>query len=58
MAALDKLTETDLDRKIDGPIAAVAPTVGALLLLAADHTSMHAGQFTVLRRRLGKPVKF
>jgi hypothetical protein len=26
--------------------------------LASNHTLMHAGQFSVIRRRLGKPVLF
>ena len=39
-------------------MAKFAPTVGAMLLLNANHTMMHAGQFTVVRRKLGKPVLF
>jgi hypothetical protein len=34
------------------------PTVGAIFLLESNHTLMHAGQFTVVRRKLGKPVLF
>ena len=37
---------------------AYAPTLGKLLLLAADHTLMHAAQFSVVRRKLGKPIVF
>jgi uncharacterized damage-inducible protein DinB len=58
LAALDKLTDADLDRPTTGPMAQWAPTLGALLLLTANHTMMHAGQFTVVRRKLGKPVIF
>jgi hypothetical protein len=29
-----------------------------LFLLLAHHDLMHAGQFTVVRRKLGKPVLF
>ena len=39
-------------------ITVAAPTLGALLLLQSNHTLMHAGQFTVVRRKLGKPVLF
>ena len=39
-------------------MAQMAPTLGALLLLNANHVMMHAGQFTVVRRKLGKPVLF
>jgi len=53
-----KLSEADLDRPVTSNMAKVAPTVGSLLLLASNHVLMHAGQFTVVRRKLGKPVLF
>ena len=56
--ALEGLSDADFDRPIDGPVAKLAPTVGALFLLAANHATMHAGQFSVVRRKLGKPVLF
>ena len=56
LATLDKLSDADLDRPNTGPMAKMAPTVGALLVLVSNHTLMHAGQFTVVRRKLGKPV--
>jgi hypothetical protein len=37
-------------------MARIAPTVGALFLLGANHELMHAGQFVVVRRKLGKPI--
>lgn len=58
LAALETLTEADLDKPSTGNIAQVAPTLGKLLVLTAGHELMHAGQFTVLRRKLGKPVLF
>ena len=39
-------------------MAAYMPTYGAMFSLLAGHTMMHAGQFTVVRRKLGKPVLF
>ena len=39
-------------------MARLAPTLGALFFLMASHEMMHAGQFTVVRRQLGKPVLF
>ncbi len=39
-------------------MARFAPTVGHLLLMLSNHDLMHAGQFSVLRRKLGKPVLF
>lgn len=57
-AAAAKLSEADLDRPTVGNMAPFAPKVGDLLILVANHTLMHAGQFTVARRKLGKPVLF
>ncbi len=58
LAALEKTSEADLDKPITGDIAKVAPTVGRLYVLLANHELMHAGQFAVVRRKLGKPVLF
>jgi hypothetical protein len=58
IAALNKMSETDLDKPNTGPLAQFAPTLGALFILVANHALMHAGQFTVVRRKLGKPVLF
>ena len=56
IAAVDKLSDADLDKANTGEMAKWAPTLGDLLVLIANHTLMHAGQFTVVRRALGKPV--
>jgi hypothetical protein len=56
IAAGSKLSEADLDKPTTGRVASFCPTVGQLLGLLATHTLMHAGQFTVVRRKLGKPV--
>lgn len=58
IASLGKLSDADLDRATAGPMAKFAPTLAALFQLLANHTLMHAGQFTVIRRKLGKPVLF
>lgn len=58
MEAVASLTEADLDRPTIGSMAGFAPTLGDLLLMVATHTLMHAGQVTVLRRKLGKPILF
>jgi hypothetical protein len=57
-AAAAKLSDVDLDRTTKGDMGKFAPSLGALLLLVSNHTLMHAGQFTVVRRKLGKPVLF
>ncbi len=56
IAALEKLSDADLDRPTTGRMLDFAPTFGQLFLGASNHTMMHAGQFTVIRRKLGKPV--
>jgi uncharacterized damage-inducible protein DinB len=58
LGALSKLTDADLDKPTTGDMAKFAPTLGAIILLQSNHTLMHAGQFTVVRRKLGKPVLF
>jgi hypothetical protein len=58
LAAVDKMSDADFDKPTEGNMAKFAPTLGALLVLTANHTMMHAGQFSVVRRKLGKPVLF
>jgi len=58
LAAVAKMSDADLDKPTTGSMAQFAPTVGALLILMSNHTLMHAGQFTVVRRKQGKPVLF
>jgi hypothetical protein len=58
IAALEKLSDADLDRPTSEKCRSWAPTFGHLFLMASHHTLMHAGQFTVIRRKLGKPVLF
>ncbi len=58
IATLERLTDADLNKPTQGNMARFAPRLGDLFLLVSNHTLMHAGQFTVLRRKLGKPVLF
>jgi DinB superfamily len=55
LASLDRLNDADLDKPATGNVAKMAPTLGAVLLLASNHVLMHLGQFTVVRRKFGKP---
>ena len=57
-AAVAKLSDADLDRPTTGQMAQFAPTLAAFLMLVSNHTLMHVGQFTAVRRKLGKPVLF
>ena len=58
LATLANMSDADLDKPTAGDMAKFAPTTGSLFLLMANHTMMHAGQFSVVRRKLGKPVLF
>lgn len=58
LATLEGLSDADLDKPCVGRMKDFAPNWGALMTLVANHTMMHAGQFTVIRRKLGKPVLF
>jgi hypothetical protein len=58
LTALGKLGDADLDRASAGPMAQYAPKLGNIFLLVSNHALMHAGQFSVVRRKLGKPVLF
>jgi len=58
LAGLAKLADPDLDQPTTGPMASYAPTFAAVLAMTNNHTLMHGGQFTVVRRKLGKPVLF
>jgi len=56
IAALETLSDADLDRPTSEGMQAWAPTFAHLFLFVSNHTLMHAGQFSVIRRKLGKPV--
>ena len=53
---LDAFDAANLDKATEGRMAQLCPTLGALWVLVANHPMMHAGQFVVMRRKLGKPV--
>ena len=56
VAALEKLSEADLD--LPGPehFREMFPTAGDVFMLIATHGLMHAGQFVPVRRNASKPV--
>lgn len=58
LAAARGLPDGEFDRPTEGPMASYAPNLGTLFLLISQHDLMHAGQFTPIRRKLGKPVLF
>ena len=58
VAAVEKMSDADLDKPNTGTLKQFAPTLGSLAVMIANHTLMHGGQFVVVRRLLGKPVLF
>lgn len=58
LKALDTLSEADFDRPAPEPFRAYAPTAGAVFGMQASHWLMHAGQWAVIRRKLGRPPLF
>jgi uncharacterized damage-inducible protein DinB len=52
------LPESRLEDDAPEPMRSYAPKIVDVLGMVAAHELMHAGQFTVVRRRLGKPVAF
>lgn len=55
---ISRLTDDELDRPANETATFAGPTVGHVLMFVATHTLMHLGQFSVIRRALGKPVLF
>ncbi len=56
LAALDAFPESDLDKETPEDFRSFCPTNGDLFTLIATHPMMHAGQFVIVRRQLGKPI--
>jgi hypothetical protein len=54
LAVVAKLSDADLDKPAKGPGG--ISNLGGLLDLIGNHSMMHGGQFSVVRRKLGKPV--
>ncbi|HVC95518.1 MAG TPA: DinB family protein, partial [Pirellulales bacterium] len=55
LAALDSLTDAELDKP--SPVHYVK-TIGALFNMLGVHPLMHVGQWTVVRRKLGRKLLF
>lgn len=55
-AALDGMSDSDLDKPGPESMKDFCPTVGSLFILIATHVMMHVGQFVPLRRKLQKPI--
>lgn len=58
LAHLDALPEADLDKPSPEEVRGYAPTLGAIFNVTGIHDMMHAAQFVIVRRKLGKPAMF
>ncbi len=55
---VDTVSESDYDKPAPEKFRSYCPTVAAVLLLVPSHWLMHAGQWAIVRRKLGKPPLF
>ncbi len=55
-AALDAYAQSDLDNPAPEEFLEYCPTMGDMFTMIATHPLMHAGQFVIVRRQLGKPI--
>ncbi|MEZ6056132.1 MAG: DinB family protein [Planctomycetaceae bacterium] len=55
LAALDKTSADDFDKETG---VDYAPTVGSMYSMQGSHLLMHAGQWAIIRRQLGRPPLF
>ena len=58
LAAMVKLTDADLDRESPEMIRSYCPNFAAAFTMQGSHWLMHAGQWAVIRRQLGRPPLF
>lgn len=55
LTSLDNLADDRLDEPAPESMRSYAPTVAAAFVLVGTHWLMHAGQWVIVRRQLGKP---
>ena len=58
LALLDKLSDEDLEKQAPDNIQKFGATVGAVIAGQSAHWMMHAGQWVIVRRQLGKEAMF
>ena len=58
LAALETIADEEFDKPSPEEIQAYAPTVGHAFLMQDVHWMMHAGQWAVVRRQLGREPMF
>ena len=58
LALLKRLSDTELDQPAPEKIRRFGATVGAVIAGQSAHWMMHAGQWVIVRRQLGKEASF
>jgi uncharacterized damage-inducible protein DinB len=58
LAVLARQSDSDLDKPAPEPLRGLLRTVGEVFVLLGSHPMMHAGQWAVTRRKLGRPPLF
>lgn len=58
LALLDRLSDEELEKPAPEKIQQFGPTVGAVIAGQSAHWMMHAGQWVIVRRQLGKEAMF
>lgn len=58
LQVLDALGDDNLDKPAPESLQRIAPTVAAVFSMQPVHWLMHAGQWAVIRRKLGRPPLF
>lgn len=58
LALLDRLSDEELSQPSPEQLQMLGPTVGAVIAAQSAHWMMHAGQWVIVRRELGKPAMF
>ena len=58
LKALDNISEADLDKPVTGRVPPFVKCAADCFVTAGGHWVLHAGQWVVLRRKLGRDRKF
>lgn len=58
IAVLERLSDEQLAQPSPDSVSYLGPTVGSIFAGESAHWMMHAGQWAVIRRKLGKPPLF
>jgi len=58
LALLDRLSDEELEQAAPKDFQTFGPTVGAVIAGQSAHWMMHAGQWVIVRRQLGKEAMF